>query len=97
MSSKEITVSTYELTASNGNLKVLSSNWGAMPSISAASISESKGKSAECIKDISDVTQQVSKSFAQLVDNTVGFLSSVGISFEDADNTAAQNIDTLSS
>lgn len=97
MSNKEIKVSTFELVASNGNLKALSSNWSAMPSVSAASISESKGRSAECIKDISDVTLQVKKSFAELINNTVGFLSSVGVSFEDADSTAAQNIDTLSS
>ena len=97
MGNKEIKISTYELADSNGNLKALSANWGAMPSISADSISESKGKSADCLKDISGVAKQVSKAFAALVDNSVGFLSSVGVSFEEADSAAAQNIDTLSS
>ena len=97
MDSKEITISSFELTESNGNLKALASNWSAVPNVTSAGMAKSKGDSVDRILDVADVTQQVSKAFSRMIDNTIGFLAAVGVSFEDADNSAAQNINTLSS
>lgn len=93
--SQEIKITDYELKECNGNLKTLSSTWMSVPEISDKTITKSKGYSADSVKSCLDVTMKMSNAMQQLLDNSVTFFESLGISFHDSDASAAQNIDSL--
>lgn len=99
MGNKEIKVSTDELADCNGNIEALCGIWdGVQPVIStvdAMFFDVSKGDAAESANRVAGLTRQVKDSFSQLLENSAGFFTAMGVSFEEADSAAAQNIDTL--
>lgn len=99
MGSKEITVSTEELADCNGNIETLCEIWsGVRPVISTADhmfFGCSKGESAECASGVAQMTRQVKEVFSKLLESTAGTFTAMGVSFEEADSAAAENIDAL--
>lgn len=95
MANKEIQITQYELENCNGNLAELSSLWASVPKVSSSMVEKSKGKSADGIKDCLDSTKQVSSSLRALLDNSISFFTSLGIAFQESDETASQHIDTI--
>ena len=94
MADKEIKLSDYELDACGGNLKTLAAAWGSVPKIGCR-IKKSRGSSADSIRDLPEAVKECSAAVNRLLSNSVGFFAAVGVSFEESDRTAAQNIDTL--
>lgn len=92
---QEIKITDYELKKCNGNLKSLSSTWASVPIVAEKTISISKGYSAEDVQCCLGMTKQVSTSMQKLLDNSVAFFVALGISFQDSDISAAQNIESM--
>jgi len=92
----EISISEFDLGRCQGNLKVLRSDWSAMPGLSDSCISDSKGRSPEAIVLCTGAAQQVSSAMDGLLKASVAFFESAGISFKEADEAAAGQIDKLS-
>lgn len=95
MSKQEISITEFELEDSKGHLAKLKFNWAKVPTISASVISESKGNSADKVKSHLESTNQVSDSFQVLLDNSLSFFSQMGIAFQESDEKASQNIDSI--
>lgn len=94
MSDKEITIVEYELVKSNGNLKTLRGSWDGMPKIPDL-LDESKGAAADAARDCGAAAGQVRASLSQLLESSIAFFERAGISFQEADQNAAENVDTL--
>lgn len=95
MGSKEIKITEYELENSDGNLRALASNWDAVPTVSKEAISVSQGNSPQALRECLEMTQQVDVAFKTLLESSVAFFESVGIAFQEADDSASQNINTI--
>ena len=91
MNNKEITITKFKLDDCKGNLNSLAAEWKAIPTVSDNLLTISQGNSAKQVNGISDVTRQVTSSFSKLLDNSIGFFTSVGISFAEADSSAANS------
>lgn len=95
MLTKEIKVRKYELQDCNNNLKQLSMEWSGIPKLSESIVSDSVGYTADAAKTCIGLTQQLSHSMQQLLDNSIIFFENLGISFEESDATASKKIEEI--
>lgn len=95
MSNQEICITKFELQDSKGHLGNLRTNWTHVPTIPVETLSESKGASATAVQNSLKATTQVSASFQTLLDNSVEFFTRMGIAFQESDEAASQNIDSI--
>ena len=95
MGNGQITILEYTLEDCKGNLRSLQSNWGQVPAVPSSTITCSKGYSAEAVADTLKITGQVSMSFDRLLYNSVLFFEKMGVAFEESDQEAAKNINSI--
>ncbi|MCD7804394.1 MAG: hypothetical protein LUH03_04470 [Oscillospiraceae bacterium] len=95
MSKAEICVAELELENCKGDLGTLRADWQQALAVSATTLTESKGKTADAVSDCINVTKQVTSSFQTLLDNTYDFFTQMGVVFRESDEEAARNIDTI--
>lgn len=95
MSKQEISITEFELQDSKGHLGSLKTNWEQVPTVPTSTLSVSKGQSADAVRDSLEATKQVSDSFHTLLDNSLNFFTQMGIAFQESDEKASQNIDSI--
>lgn len=93
--SQEIKFTEYKLEDCECNLRTLYSLWSFVPICWNKTISISKGMSASKVRDSLSMTNEISKSMQNLLENSIKFFEKAGIAFRDSDVSAAQNIDSL--
>lgn len=95
MANNEISIVEYGIDDCKGNLRELRSMWAGVPTVSASEVEESDGMSATCIRETADATNMIREAFDRLLDSTIRFLEQTGIRFEESDNAAKNNVDTI--
>lgn len=93
--SEEISIVDFELQECNGSLSKLISNFGSAPKIDKNLLSESKGHSAKGFRSGLEASSQVSQSMQSLLDNSLRFFTQAGVSFQESDQEAARNVNTI--
>ena len=92
---QEVKITKYVLEDCKGNMNVLVTEWAGVPRISETTILKSRGHTAKSVRDCLEMTKQIDNSMQQLLENSVEFLRQAGVSFQEADAAAAQNIENL--
>lgn len=95
MSNQEISIIGFQLEDCKGDLGGLKSNWMHVPTISSTVLEESKGSTVQMVVASLESTKQVKESFDSLLENSLDFFTKMGIAFQQNDEKAAQNINSL--
>ena len=95
MSKQEISITEFELQDSKGHLGNLISNWAQVPTIPIETLIESKGHAAKSDHNSLEATTQVYNSFQMLLDNSMDFFTQLGVAFQESDETASRNINSI--
>lgn len=97
MATGEIKITDYTMSDCKGNLKTLISEWEGAPKVSTDVFQQSSGHTATDLLGCLESTAQVTTSMNTLLSSTLAFFESVGAAFEETEQEATKNINSVTS